>query len=71
MNGIAVRKPPDEWRSRTWISDPPLPAAEGAWVGIEAEVTFGPTGHGLTSANLYDTAGHVGRAEQSLFVRPR
>ena len=33
-------------------------------------VVFGPTGQGLTSSVLHDESGPVGRAEQTLTIRP-
>lgn len=42
----------------------------GPWVGLDTAVAFGPAGHGVTSTVLHDEHGPVGRAEQSLTVRP-
>lgn len=39
------------------------------WIGLDTEVTFGETGLGLTSSDLYDEDGPVGRIEQILTVR--
>jgi hypothetical protein len=72
MNGIAVRKPPEEWLfPNVDLTIHLFRQPEGRWLGLETEVTFGPAGHGLTSAHLHDRGGHVGHAEQSLLVRPR
>lgn len=43
---------------------------EGHWTGLDTTVSFGPAGHGLTSAVLHDAAGPVGHAQQILTVRP-
>ena len=72
MNGIAVRRSPEEWLfPNVDLTIHLFRQPEGAWLGLETEVTFGPTGHGLTSAHLHDLGGHVGHAEQSLLLRPR
>ena len=71
-NGIAVRRPPEEWHfPNVDLTIHLFRQPEGAWVGFDTSVTFGPMGHGLTSTNLYDARGHVGRAAQTLLVRPR
>ena len=41
------------------------PAAE-----LDTSVSIGPTGVGLTTSNLHDESGPVGRCEQILTVRP-
>ncbi|MCW2961101.1 MAG: thioesterase [Thermoleophilia bacterium] len=71
-NGIAIRRSPREWMF------PNLDLAihlhrqpEGAWVGLDTTVVFGPTGQGLTSTVLHDELGPVGRAEQTLTIRPQ
>jgi len=72
INGIAVRRPPAEWLyPNVDLTIHLFRQPEGSWLGVETTVAFGPTGHGLTSADLHDSGGHVGRAEQSLLVRPR
>jgi hypothetical protein len=72
MNGIAVRRPPQEWLfPNVDLTVHLFRQPEGPWLGLETTVTFGPTGHGLTSSELHDARGHVGRGEQSLLVRPR
>ena len=71
-NGIAVRRPPDEWQfPNVDLTIHLFRQPQGAWVGFDTSVTFGPVGHGLTSTDLYDARGHVGRAAQALLVRPR
>ncbi|MBF4163414.1 thioesterase family protein [Nocardioides acrostichi] len=42
----------------------------GEWAGFDTDVTFGPTGLGLTHTVLHDTAGHLGSSSQLLTVRP-
>jgi hypothetical protein len=43
----------------------------GEWTGVDAATTVGPSGAGVCSAVLHDTAGPVGRAAQVLTIRPR
>lgn len=43
----------------------------GEWVCLEARTLLGDEGSGLAESVLYDSAGVVGRATQSLFVRQR
>lgn len=71
-NGIAVRHSPEEWMFPNvdlTIHLHRLP--EGRWTGLDTTVVFGPTGQGLTSTVLHDTAGPVGHAQQILTVRPQ
>ncbi|MGZ4488861.1 MAG: thioesterase family protein [Nocardioides sp.] len=70
-NGTGVRRDP-----RTWMF-PNVDLTlhlhrqpEGAWLGLDTQVVFGPAGQGLTSSVLHDVHGPVGRAEQVLTVRP-
>jgi hypothetical protein len=44
---------------------------EGEWVCLEARTLFGGNGCGLAESALYDERGMIGRATQSLAVRPR
>jgi hypothetical protein len=44
---------------------------EGEWVCLEARSLFGGNGCGLAESALYDERGLIGRATQSLTVRPR
>ena len=72
INGIAVRRPPAQWLfPNVDLTIHLFREPQGRWLGVETQVVFGPTGHGLTSSELHDLGGHVGRAEQSLLVRPR
>ncbi|GAA1969686.1 thioesterase family protein [Kitasatospora viridis] len=70
-NGIAVQQPPTEWMfPNVDLTIHLHRRPEGRWTGLDTTVSFGPTGHGVTSTVLHDTAGPVGRAEQILTVRP-
>ncbi|MCH1883290.1 thioesterase family protein [Agrococcus sp. ARC_14] len=70
-NGIAVRERPDEWMFPNLDLTIHLHRQpEGAWVGYDTTVIFGPSGQGTTSTELHDQRGHVGRASQTLTVRP-
>ena len=44
---------------------------EGEWICLEARSLFGGNGCGLAESALYDEQGMIGRATQSLTVRPR
>ncbi len=71
-NGIAVRQRPEEWQfPNVDLTLHLFRQPGGAWIGFDTRVIFGPTGHGLTSTDLFDVHGHIGRAEQTLLVRPR
>nr|WP_218852629.1 thioesterase family protein [Spelaeicoccus albus] len=71
-NGIAVRQSPDEWLFPNLDLTIHLHRTpSGPWVGLDTSVVFGPEGVGLTSTVLHDVDGPVGRAEQSLTLRPR
>jgi hypothetical protein len=41
------------------------------WVGMRARTTIEPDGVGMTRADLFDEAGFLGLATQTLFVAPR
>ncbi len=70
-NGIAVRQPPSEWLfPNVDLTIHLHRRPEGRWVGLDTRVVFGADGIGLTSTTLHDTRGPVGRAEQSLTLRP-
>jgi hypothetical protein len=43
----------------------------GEWIGLDAETVVGPTGSGLATSVLHDHTGALGRAAQSLVIRPR
>ena len=42
----------------------------GPRLGLDTTVTFGPDGVGLTASVLHDVSGPVGRAAQTLTLRP-
>jgi hypothetical protein len=44
---------------------------EGEWVCLEARSLFGGNGCGMAESALYDERGLIGRATQSLTIRPR
>ncbi len=70
-NGVAVRQPPAEWLfPNVDLTIHLHRSPRGRWVGLDTTVVFGPDGIGLTSTTLHDTRGPVGRAEQSLTLRP-
>jgi hypothetical protein len=43
----------------------------GEWICLDARTCLGPSGSGLAESMLYDLHGLVGRATQSLSIRPR
>lgn len=43
----------------------------GEWICLQARTAWGPQGGGLAESALYDARGLIGRATQSLAVRPR
>lgn len=43
----------------------------GEWIGLDAVSFVDPAGVGMSDATLFDASGRVGRANQSLLVRPR
>lgn len=44
---------------------------QGEWICVDARTLLAPNGCGLAESQLFDEAGLVGRATQSLAVRPR
>lgn len=71
-NGIAVRESPEKWLFPNLdLTIHLYRTPSGPWVGLDTTVVFGAEGHGLTSTVLHDVDGPVGRAEQSLTLRPR
>lgn len=70
-NGIAVREEPTKWMFPNLDLTIHLHRRpEGDWTGLDTGVVFGISGIGLTSTVLHDQRGPVGRAEQTLTVRP-
>jgi hypothetical protein len=48
-----------------------LREAAGEWICLDAQTRFGAPGLGLAESRLSDTGGQLGRAAQTLLVRPR
>lgn len=44
---------------------------QGEWICLDARTHLGPQGCGLAESTLYDIHGLIGRASQSLSIRPR
>jgi hypothetical protein len=70
-NGMTVRADPREVGFpnidlTTHLYRPP----EGAWLGFDTTVSFGPAGIGLTSSVLHDIRGPLGTTAQVLTLRP-
>lgn len=71
-NGIGVRAAPGEVQfPNVDLTIHLFRAPRPGWLGLDTEVTFGPTGVGLTASTLHDEQGAVGRVAQILTVRPR
>lgn len=71
-NGIAWRQPPQEWLFPNVDLTLHLHRQpEGPWVGLDTQVSWGPTGIGQSSSAVHDQHGPVGTVEQSLTLRPR
>jgi hypothetical protein len=70
-NGIAVRADPTSVLfPNTDLTVHLVRTPVGPWVGLDTTVSFGPDGVGLTATVLHDVSGPVGRAAQTLTVRP-
>lgn len=70
-NGIAVRADPTTMLfPNTDLTVHLVRAPVGPWIGLDTTVTFGPDGVGLTASVLHDISGPVGRAAQTLTLRP-
>src|SRR5699024_606736 len=70
-NGLAARQEPTEWMFPNLDLTIHLHRQpSGDWTGLDTTVVFGSDGTGLTSTTLHDRHGAVGRAEQTLTVRP-
>lgn len=70
-NGVAFREEPGAWAfPNVDLTVHLFRQPEGDYTGLDTTVSWGPTGVGLTSTVLHDIRGAVGRAEQSLTLRP-
>lgn len=70
-NGIAVRADPATLLfPNTDLTVHLVREPVGEWLGLDTTVSFGPDGVGLTASALYDEVGPVGRAAQTLTLRP-
>ncbi len=69
-NGVSAAL---DWREHLFINTDLsvhlLRPPESEWVGLEAETLLGPLG--LADTALWDERGRIGRAAQTLLVRPR
>jgi hypothetical protein len=69
-NGVGVRVAPTDWfYPNVDLAIHLYRQPSGPWVGFDTTVVFGPEGQGLTSSDLFDESGAVGRAEQMLTLR--
>lgn len=70
-NGVAVRADPRTLLfPNTDLTVHLVRRPVGDWIGLDTTVSFGPDGVGLTASVLHDVAGPVGRAAQTLTLRP-
>ena len=70
-NGIAVRADPSTVLfPNTDLTVHLVREPVGPWVGLDTTVTYGADGVGLTASVLHDEQGPVGRAAQTLTIRP-
>ena len=71
-NGMTVRADPREVHfPNVDLTAHLLRVPEGEWLGVDASITFGDNGIGVTSSQLHDAAGPLGSLAQCLTVRPR
>ncbi|MEU1708147.1 thioesterase family protein [Streptomyces sp. NPDC005706] len=71
-NGIAIRQPPTAWMfPNVDLTIHLHRQPEGRWTGLDTTVTFGATGHGVTTSVLHDVHGPLGHAQQILTIRPQ
>ena len=71
-NGISAALPFDRWLFlNSDLTINLLRRPRGEWVCLQSASRFGGNGCGLAESALYDEAGLIGRATQSLVVRPR
>ncbi|MEO7124533.1 MAG: thioesterase family protein [Nakamurella sp.] len=70
-NGIAVRADPATLLfPNTDLTVHLVRHPVGQWVGLDTTVSFGSDGIGLTASVLHDISGPIGRAAQTLTLRP-
>ncbi len=70
-NGVAVRADPSTVLfPNTDLTVHLVRRPVGPWLGLDTTVTFGPDGVGLTASVLHDSNGPIGRAAQTLTIRP-
>lgn len=70
-NGIAVRADPTTLLfPNTDLTIHLTRTPVGPWVGLDTTVSFGADGVGLTASALHDVTGPIGRAAQTLTLRP-
>jgi hypothetical protein len=71
-NGVSTRLDVRQWLFiNTDLSLHLYRGPVGEWFGLDAETAIGPSGAGVAASVLHDEAGALGRAAQSLVVRPR
>ncbi len=71
-NGMTVRADPAEVHfPNIDLTAHLLREPVGEWLGVDASVTFGRDGVGMTSSRLHDADGPLGTLVQCLTVRPR
>ena len=72
MNGVGPLIPPDDWFfPNVDLSVQLWRQPTGEWLGMDTSVGIGGAGIGVTNAVLHDVAGAIGRAQQTLTIRPR
>jgi acyl-coenzyme A thioesterase PaaI-like protein len=71
-NGISATVPLRSWLYvNTELTVHLLRPPTGEWVCLDAATEVGPTGGGIATSRLFDSAGPVGRSAQALLIRPR
>lgn len=71
-NGMTVRADPREVHyPNIDLTAHLLREPVGEWLGVDASITFGDNGIGLTSSRLHDARGPLGSLAQCVTVRPR
>jgi hypothetical protein len=71
-NGMTVRADPQEVAfPNVDLTAHLFRSPRPGWLGFDTSVSFGASGHGLTSSTLHDESGPFGTLAQVLTVRPR